>query len=47
MEMPCRVKSIGGSKYIVINTLILRSLNLTDGDIVIVDFKKKIENIEV
>lgn len=44
MEIPCKVKTIGGSKYVIINTIVVESLNLNDGDIVIVDFKKKIEN---
>lgn len=47
MEMPCKIKSIGGSKYVIVNSLIVESLNLSDGDIVIVDFKKKIENLGV
>jgi antitoxin component of MazEF toxin-antitoxin module len=45
--MSCEVKRIGGSRYIVINTVVLDSLNLTDGDVVLVDFKEKVSEIEI
>lgn len=42
MEIPCRVKTIGGSKYIIINTIVVESLGLLENDIVLVDFKKRV-----
>lgn len=46
MEIPCKVKKVGGSRYIVINTIVLESLNLLERDIVLVDFIKKMPEIE-
>lgn len=46
MIMSCEVKKVGGSRYIVINTVVLDSLNLSDGDVVLVDFIKKVSTIE-
>lgn len=41
--MTCKIKILGGSKYIIVNSLIVDELNLKEDDLVLVDFKKKIE----
>jgi len=46
MIMSCEVKRVGGSRMIVLNPVVLDSLNLSDGDVVLVDFVKKVSGNE-
>lgn len=41
MMIPCEIKKIGGSAYIVVNPLVLSTLKVDVGDILDVDFKGK------
>lgn len=38
MKMCCRVKSIGGSKFIIVNSIVVSKFKLKDGDVLLVDF---------
>lgn len=43
MEFPCELKVIGGSHYVVVNPLVLKSLKAKEGDIILVDFREKVK----
>jgi antitoxin component of MazEF toxin-antitoxin module len=43
MKFPCQIKSLGGSKYVIINSFVVEKLNLNDGDAVTIEIKKGVE----
>jgi len=43
MQFPCELKKLGGSHYVIVNVLVLEKLNVSEGDIVLVDFKEKVK----
>ena len=43
MQFPCELKKIGGSHYIIVNTLVLDKFKLKEGDLLAVDFIGKEE----
>lgn len=43
MKFPCQIKSLGGSKYVIINSFIVNKLDLKDGDTVTVEINKGAE----
>ena len=47
MLMSCKLKRLGHSLYIVVNPVVLDSLNVLENDVILVDFKEKVENMGV